>query len=141
MADPYLRFWSAFLGPHVGEIERGRGDRVLARIGASWASWRGRAVEPVIREALERLAPPVVVGADGVPGVVGGYWTRTNNPEIDLVVADRAPVAKQVIALGSVKWLEKAPFDGHDLGVLHGHRTKLPGAAPDAPLIVVARSG
>lgn len=57
------------------------------------------------------------------------------------MVADRAPVAKQVMASGSIKWLEKAPFDGHDLGVLHGHRTKLPGAAPDAPLIVVARSG
>jgi len=48
VADPYLRFWLAFLGPHLGEIERGRGDRVLARIRSSWTSWRGRAIEPVI---------------------------------------------------------------------------------------------
>ncbi len=29
VADPYLRFWLAFLGQHIGEVERGRGDRVL----------------------------------------------------------------------------------------------------------------
>lgn len=141
VADSYLRFWLAFLGPHLGEIERGRGDRVLARIGTSWTSWRGRAIEPIIREALERLAPPVLMGEDNVPGIVGGYWTRTNNPEIDIVVGDRSPVAKHIIALGSIKWLENAPFDRHDLGELHAHRTKLPGAAVDTPLIAIARSG
>ncbi|HMR49488.1 MAG TPA: hypothetical protein PKE40_09505 [Arachnia sp.] len=31
VADPYLRFWLALLGPYLPEIERGRGDRVLAR--------------------------------------------------------------------------------------------------------------
>lgn len=141
VADPYLRFWLTFLGPHLGEIERGRGDRVLARVKTSWTSWRGRAVEPVIRETLERLAPPVIKGEDEVPGVVGGFWTRTNNPEIDIVVGDRAPIANHVIALGSIKWLENAPFDRHDLGELHAHRTQLPGAAIDAPLIAIARSG
>jgi AAA+ ATPase superfamily predicted ATPase len=141
VTDPYLRFWLTFLGPHLTAIERGRGDRVLARIRASWTSWRGRAIEPVIRDALERLAPPVSIGTDGAPGVVGGYWTRSNAPEIDLVIADRAPIAKQVIALGSIKWLEKAPFDSHDLAELHAHRTQLPGAAADAALIAVARSG
>ena len=141
VADPYLRFWLAFLGPHLGEIERGRGDRVLARIRTSWTSWRGRTIEPVIREALERLAPPVLTGENGVPGAVGSYWTRTNNPEIDLVVGDRTPVAKRVLALGSIKWLENAPFDRHDLGELHAHRTQLPGAAADTPLIAIARSG
>lgn len=141
VADPYLRFWLAFLGPHLDEIERGRGDRVLARIRASWTSWRGRAVEPVIREALERLAPAVIRGEDDVPGVVRGYWTRTNDPEIDLVVGDRAPIAKRILALGSIKWLDNAPFDRHDLGALHAHRTQLPGAPVDAPLIAVARAG
>jgi len=98
-------------------------------------------LEPVIRDALERLAPPTTIGENGVPGVVGGYWTRTNNPEIDLAVADRAPVAKRVVALGWIKWLEKAPFDSRDLAELHAHRTQLPGAAADTPLIAVARSG
>ena len=141
VADSYLRFWLSFLGPYIPEIERGRGDRVMARIRTSWTTWRGRAIEPVIRDALGRLAPNVTRMPDGAPGVVGGYWTRTNNPEIDLVVADRAPVAKQITALGSIKWLENSPFDSHDLGVLHGHRLKLPGAAPDTPLLAVSRSG
>lgn len=141
VADPYLRFWLTFLGPHLDEIERGRGDRVVARIRTSWTSWRGRTIEPVLREAVERLAPPVTRMGEGPSGVVGGYWTRTNNPEIDIVVADRAPVAKEIVAVGSIKWLENAPFDAHDLGQLHAHRLQLPGAAPDTPLLAVSRSG
>lgn len=141
VADPHLRFWLAFLGPHMNEIERGRGDRVLSRIRASWTSWRGRAIEPVLREALERLAPPVIRTEEGVPGVVGGYWTRTNDPEIDIVVADRAPVAKRILAVGSIKWLEHAPFDRRDLGRLQAHRLQVPGAAVDTPLLAVSRPG
>lgn len=148
VADPYLRFWLAFIGPRIVEVERGRGDRVLSRIEASWTSWRGRAIEPVLREALDRLAPVFGGGGDtpageddGSSGVVGGFWTRTNDPEIDLVVADRAPVAKRILAVGSVKWLENAPFDTHDLARLLTHRTQLPGADPDTPLVVVSRSG
>lgn len=38
VTDPYRRFWLTFLGPHVPEIERGRGDRVLHRIDRSWGS-------------------------------------------------------------------------------------------------------
>ena len=141
IADPYLRFWLSFLGPHLDEIERGRGDRVHSRIRASWTSWRGRAIEPIIREAVERLAPPGILDEHKGPGGGGGYWTRTNNPEIDIVVGDRAPNTKHVIALGSIKWLENAPFDHHDLGTLQAHRTQIPGAAVDTPLIAVARSG
>lgn len=141
VSDPYLRFWLAFLGPHMNEIERGRGDRVLARIRTSWTSWRGRAIEPVLRDALERLSPPVTRTQEDIPGVVGGYWTRTNDPEIDIVVADRAPVAKRLLAVGSIKWLERAPFDRRDLGRLHAHRLQLPGATVDTPLLAVSRSG
>lgn len=144
VADPYLRFWLAFLGPHIGEIERGRGDLVLARIRTSWTSWRGRAIEPVIREALARWAPDILadgLGPAGSVGVVGGYWTRTNDPEIDLVLADRAPVAKRILAVGSIKWRENAPFNGDDLGRLHVHRSQLPGTEAATPLIAVSRSG
>ncbi|MFE9202013.1 ATP-binding protein [Micromonospora sp. NPDC007230] len=137
VADSYLRFWLSFLGPHLPEIERGRGDLTLRRVTTSWTSWRGRAVEPVVRESLRRLP------ADGLPGdtaVVGGYWTRTNDPEIDLVGADRAPVARRITFVGSVKWLENRPFDAHDLGRLLMHRSRLPGADEHVPLVAVSRS-
>ncbi len=55
VADPYLRFWLSFVGPYLPEIERGRGDLTLARVRRSWTSWRGRAIEPVVREAMRRL--------------------------------------------------------------------------------------
>lgn len=138
VADPYLRFWLSFLGPHLDEIERGRGDLVLNRIQSSWTTWRGRAVEPVVRESLRRLGP------DRLPAgtaVVGGYWTRSNDPEIDIVGADREPIAKRITAVGSIKWLESRPFDVHDLGRLAGHRSRHPGADESTPLLAVSRAG
>ena len=138
VADPYLGFWLTFLGPHMAEVERGRGDRVLARIQTSWSSWRGRAIEPLLRESLSRaLVESPILGE----GVVGGYWTRTNDPEIDIVIADRQPVAKAILAVGSIKWLERTPLGRRDLAELIVHRAQLPGATDDTPLIVVARSG
>ena len=103
VADPYLRFWLAFLDPHMAEIERMRGDLTLARIKEQWTSWRGRAIEPLVRESLARLLPDGLLPA---APAIGGYWTRSNDVEIDLVGADRQPVAKQLLFLGSVKWLE-----------------------------------
>lgn len=138
ISDPHLRFWLAFLGPHLPEIERGRGDLVLDRIRRSWTAWRGRAVEPVLRESLLRMRE------GGVPeetGAVGGYWTRTNDPEIDIVAADRGPIAKRITAVGSIKWLENRGFDGRDLARLIIHRSQLPGADEDTPLLAVSRSG
>ncbi len=136
VADPYLRFWLAFLGPHMAEIERMRGDLTLARIREQWTAWRGRAVEPLVRDSLARLLPD-----QGLPAApaVGAYWTRSNDVEIDLVGADREPVAKQLLFLGSVKWLESTPFDAHDLAALHKHRAAL--TDDPVPLVAVSRSG
>ncbi|WP_329572357.1 ATP-binding protein [Kitasatospora sp. NBC_01266] len=136
VADPYLRFWLAFLDPHMAEIERMRGDLTLARIRAQWTSWRGRAVEPLIRESLARVLPD---GQLPAAPAIGGYWTRSNDVEIDLVGADRQPVAKQLLFLGSVKWLETSPFDAHDLAALHKHRATF--TDDPIPLVAVSRSG
>lgn len=138
ITDPYLRFWLSFIGPHLPEIERGRGDRVLQRVQISWTSWRGKAVEPIIRESIERIPNPTVGGATPV---VGGYWTRSNNPEIDLVVADRAPVARTIFEVGSIKWRDSAVFSASDLAELETHRRQLPGATLTTPLLMVSRSG
>ena len=136
ITDSYLRFWLTFLGPHLAEVDRMRSDLTLARIERTWSDWRGRAVEPLVREGLARLLP-----ARGIPAapVVGGYWTRSNDVEIDVVGADREPVAKQLLFLGSVKWLETGQFDGHDLVALQRHRDRV--TLDPVPLIAVSRSG
>ncbi|WP_278265030.1 ATP-binding protein [Nocardia sp. AG03] len=136
ITDSYLRFWLTFLGPHLPELDRLRADLTLARIRRGWTSWRGRAVEPLIRESLARLLP--VAGIPAVPAI-GGYWTRTNDVEIDIVGADREPVAKELAFLGSIKWLENSPFDTHDLTALQNHRFRL--TDEPVPLIAVTRSG
>jgi len=136
ITDSYLRFWLAFLGPHLAEVDRMRSDLTMARIERSWTHWRGRAVEPLIREALERLLPAQCIPA---APVIGGYWTRSNDVEIDIVGADREPVAKQLLFLGSVKWLETGQVDDHDLVALQRHRHRV--TADPVPLIAVSRSG
>jgi hypothetical protein len=138
VADSYLRFWLYFIGPHRSELDRGRSDRVLDRIDSGWTSWRGRAIESVIREALHRLLPDDQLSD---PGAVGGYWTRTNDVEVDIVGADRSPVARQIAFVGSIKWLERRPFDHHDLAQLIMQRGRVPGAAEDTALVVVSRAG
>lgn len=52
VTDPYLRFWLTFVAPHLAEIERLRGDLTLQRVKAGWTTWRGRAVEPLLRNPL-----------------------------------------------------------------------------------------
>ncbi|MFB6778635.1 ATP-binding protein [Streptomyces sp. NPDC056352] len=136
VADPYMRFWLAFIEPHMAEIERLRGDLTLARIRDRWTTWRGRAVEPLIRESLARALPD---GRLPAAPAIGGYWTRSNDVEIDLVGADRQPVAKRLLFLGSIKWLETSPFDGHDLAALHRHRAAVTDAP--VPLVAVSRCG
>jgi len=89
------------VAPPVG----GRPDADLAdRDPTMNVAWRGRTVEPVLRDALERRAPAQLRRADGAGAVVGGFWTRTNDPEIDVVVADRAAPASAILAVGSIKW-------------------------------------
>ncbi|WP_326550641.1 ATP-binding protein [Micromonospora sp. NBC_01813] len=136
IVDPYLRFWLRFLAPAMPEIERGRGDLTLARIRTSYPSWRGRAVEPLIRDALARLLPD-----DSLPAApaIGAYWTRSNDVEIDIVGADRAPIARELYFVGSIKWHDQAPFDGHDLSALFRHRAVL--TDEPLPTIAVSRSG
>ncbi|GIH92178.1 DUF234 domain-containing protein [Planobispora siamensis] len=137
IADPHLRFWTRFLGPALPLLERGRSDVVLRRIRGGWTSWRGRAVEPVVREALARLLPD-----DRFPDVVevGSFWTRTSDVEIDLVAADREPIARRLFFAGSVKRLEDRPFDDHDLIELARAQAALPGGG-DLPMIAVSRAG
>jgi len=136
VADPYLRFWLRFVGPAVEEIDRGRSDLLLARIEREWPTFRGAAIEPVVRRSLERLLPDERFGD---ARYVGGYWTRTNVPEIDLVGAAE-PEPTSVSFVGSIKWRENAAFSRRDTRRLIELRGQVPGAA-EARLVGVSRRG
>jgi AAA+ ATPase superfamily predicted ATPase len=135
VVDPYLRFYLAFLRQGLSLVERGRGDLVMLAIERSWKSWRGKAVEPVIREAMLRLAPDL-----GFPGAeaVGGWWNRQNNPEIDLIGLG-AP--RTVLFAGSVKWHEARPFGYREYQRLVGDIAMVPGADEQTRLLAISRTG
>ncbi|MGH3932145.1 MAG: ATP-binding protein [Pseudonocardiaceae bacterium] len=138
VADPYLRFWLRFVEPALPDIARGRCDLALARLRDSWLDYRGRAVEPLVRACLERLATsdPHLAGT----AVIGGYWNRTGSVEVDLVGVDKWPGASRVNAVGSIKWRDRSPFNQRDLADLAAHQAEVPGGRDAAP-IAVSRSG
>src|SRR5690606_18321412 len=113
------------------------GRIVAEAVERGWTSWRGRAIEPVVRESLARLLPD-----DRWPQVreVGGWWPRTNNPEVDLVGTDRSP-AREIGFVGSIKWHEHGSFDRRALASLARDALAVPGADEDTPLVAVSRSG
>lgn len=140
VVDPYLRFWLRFVGPHLAEIDRGRGDITAARVARDWASYRGRAVEPLVRATLERmLLMPEVATTLGDAAIVGTYWTRNHQVEVDLVGGD-APSPTRVGFVGSIKWHQNEAFSLTERQVLVDHRAAVPGAA-DARLVIVSRTG
>ena len=136
VADPSLRFWLAFVEPALGEVDRERPDLAMARVERSYESWRGRAIEPVVRTALTRMLPD-----SEWPGVteVGGWWPRTNSPEIDLVGADRAP-AGRVAFVGAIKWRETGTVTGAEITGLSADALRVPGVNVATPLVTVSGS-
>jgi hypothetical protein len=138
VADSYLRFWLRFVGPHIPEIERGRGDLAVARIREGWSAYRGRAVEPLVRESVFRMLPDERFGN---AQYVGGYWTRKGDVEVDLVGAEEKVRPKRVAFVGSIKWRERTPFDGRDLGRIAAQRDDVPGTDEDTVLVGVSREG
>jgi uncharacterized protein len=140
ITDPYLRFWLRFVGPHLAELSRGRPDLVIRRVLRDWHSYRGRAVEPLVRDALERLLVDESFGAAfGGARHVGAYWTRTHEIEVDLVGGD-APDPTVIGFVGSIKWHENEQFGTREAAALAQHRTHVPGVAA-AKLLVVSRTG
>lgn len=136
VTDPYLRFWLRFIEPWLSEIDRGRSDLVLEEIRSAWSTYRGKAVEPIVRESVTRMLPQ---DRFGDARFVGGYWTRKNVPEVDLVgVPKERP--KRVSFIGSIKWRNDSPFDGGDLHALRLVAPAVPGTDANTLLLAVARS-
>jgi hypothetical protein len=96
-------------------------------------------VEPLVRQSLELAA---LTGRLPWPEMeaVGGWWNRRFDPEVDLVGADRAPVAGRIFFTGSIKWLA-GPFDAHDLADAHRAATQVPGHDPAKTGLAVASLG
>lgn len=137
IADPYLRFYLAFLQAGLPWVERGRSDLLIRTIKRSWSSWRGRAVEPIIREAVLRIAPDL--GWLDVEAV-GGWWNRQNNPEVDLVGANRDGVPSRILFAGSIKWHESTAFDLRDHNALVRDMAAIPGVSEHTVPIAVSRA-
>lgn len=138
LADPYLRFWLRFIEPNMAEFDRGRGRLVAAEIARAWPDYRGKAVEPIVREAITRLLPDPRLGQ---AKHVGGWWNRTNSIEVDLVGLDRAGKPRGVAFVGSIKWRERAAFRRSDTRELIAKRVRVPGVTAAAKLLGVSRAG
>ena len=72
---------------------------------------------------------------------LASYWTRKNDPEVDLVGADKRVAPAKVAFAGSIKWRETAPFDSSDLERLIATSARVPGVGPATPLVAVSRRG
>ena len=136
IVDPHLRFYFRFCQPELAHVEQGRPDLARARFDRDYGSWRGRAVEPVVHAAVDRLAAEGDVRFDDVEQV-GSWWDRSNDHEFDLVAADRAG---KVSWVGSVKWRSGRPMSRGDLGALAEARASVPDAQ-QARLLAVCPAG
>lgn len=139
IVDPYMRFWLRFVNRRVDLIERGRGSLLVEEFRQGWPSFRGRAIEPVVRDSLERLLPDRE--RFGAARHAGGYWNRTGTIEVDLVGGDSRPVAKQVAFLGSIKWRERGRFTRRDALEVAEWRAQVPGADERTLLVGVSSRG
>ena len=135
VADPYLRFWLRFIEPQLANLARGRSDLAMAATQLSWSTWRGVAIEPIVRDAITRLAPTIPTLAD--IATTDAWWDRANSHEIDVVGSNSK---NQVIAIGSIKWRERRQFSVEELDELAVNRAVVPGAG-GARLIAVCPAG
>lgn len=139
VADSNLRLYLAVLRGAAELVRRGRSSAAFGLVERRWATWRGRAVEPLVRESLELAAASEALPWSEV-GSVGGWWNRQFDPEIDLVGGDKAPPAERILFVGSIKWLA-TPFDRHDLGRLRAVAPAVPGHTARTGVVVASRAG
>lgn len=138
IADPYLRFWLRFIRAGIPALERGRGDLVYRQIRDGWPSFAGHAVEPLIRDAVQRRLPDKRFGE---AQFVGAFWNRDSSVEVDLVGGREPLTSMQIDFVGSIKWRTRAKFDRGDFGALVRQRALVPGATDETLLVGVSRNG
>ncbi|WP_407319715.1 DUF234 domain-containing protein [Isoptericola halotolerans] len=134
VTDPYLRFWFRYVERRVEQIARGRADLAVAAFDRDWPSWRGRSVEPVVRESLTRLAR----SDDSLADVeeVHPWWTRDGRVEVDVVAA----TATRTAVVGSVKWRREVGLTDREVRALAVAAGRVP-RSEDAQLAAITPSG
>jgi hypothetical protein len=122
VTDPYLRFWFRYVERNVDRIARGRADLAIAAFGRDWETWRGQSIEPVVRQALQRLArtDPQLAGVE----TVLPWWTRASDVEVDVVASTSATTA----LVGTVKWRARGEVTAAEVAQLRRHRDLIPHA-------------
>jgi AAA+ ATPase superfamily predicted ATPase len=135
IVDPYLRFWFRYCRPHLADIARGRDDIAVDHYDRDYSSWRGKTIEPVVHEAVSRLAR-LDERFDGLERV-GAWWDRTGQHEYDIAAATRSGA---VAWLGTVKWRLNKPVSAGEIAALAAGRTTVPAAA-NARLLAVCPAG
>lgn len=134
--DAHLRVWGRYVAPNMPAIERGAGSAALQRVLTDWEAWKGEAVEPIIRESVLRLA--LRDESLSAAAHTGRWWRRDGQTEVDIVIGDRLPTAKSLLAVGSIKWRQTEPFGTNDLRELSQSASQLPGAE-GVELVAVSR--
>lgn len=134
VTDPYLRFWFRYAERQVDRIARGRADLAVAAFDRDWPSWRGRSIEPVVREALQRLAPsdPRLAAVESVRP----WWVRDGSTEVDVVATTAATTA----LVGTIKWRPKRGVSAEELAELRQQRERVP-RSDTALLAAISPSG
>lgn len=133
ISDPYLRFWFRYLEKQTDLIARGRSDLAIGAFDRDWSSWRGRSIEPVVRQSLLRLAT-TDARLGGVESV-RPWWLRDNRVEVDVVAATRS----RTLMVGTVKWRTDGVTE-RDLSQLRADRALVPHAT-DAFLAAISPTG
>jgi uncharacterized protein len=137
IADTYLAFWARFVEQAQPLLDRGRSSQVLDSILRQWPDYRGRAIEPIVRESVARLLP--IDGTDA--HTVGSYWTRDGRIEVDMVGIDGNSAKRRVAFVGSIKWRQRRPFAGSDAAELAAQRPLVRGSDDRTVLVAVSSSG
>jgi AAA+ ATPase superfamily predicted ATPase len=135
ITDPYLRFWFRYCAPHLDDIARGRADLAIDHFHRDYSSWRGKAIEPVVHDALTRLA--ATDERFTTVTHVGAWWDRTGDREYDIAAADRRGTTDW---LGTIKWRPNRPVDRREILALAEGRRAVPNAA-GARLLAVCPAG
>ena len=122
VSDPYLRFWLRFLAGQIDTIDRGRGELILADIEQNWSAFRGRAIEPIVREAIERRPTGRAASAGRATSVASGTATTRSRSTSSVPTSTPSPSAST--SSGRSSGARNKSFDRHDTAALAGHAAR-----------------